>query len=182
MGIFAKLFARIPGPGTLPDFRTVMLGLDAAGKTTILYKLKLGEVIKTVPTIGFNVETVTYKKIKFSVWDVGGQDKIRGLWKHYYKDSKALVFVVDSNDKERMGEAADEFKKLLLEEELRDAKVLVLANKNDLPHAVPVAEILEKFGLEGIKDRKWHLQSCCASSGAGLEDGFTWLRDALVQK
>jgi len=64
--------------------RALMLGLDAAGKTTILYKLKLGEIISSVPTIGFNVETVEYKNIKFTVWDVGGQEKIRLLWRHYY--------------------------------------------------------------------------------------------------
>ena len=66
------------------DMRILMVGLDAAGKTTILYKLKLGEVVTTIPTIGFNVETVEYKNISFTVWDVGGQDKIRNLWRHYY--------------------------------------------------------------------------------------------------
>ncbi len=59
----------------------------AAGKTTILYKLKLGEVVTTIPTIGFNVETVQYKKIEFTVWDVGGQDKIRPLWRHYFQNT-----------------------------------------------------------------------------------------------
>ena len=55
------------------EMRILMVGLDAAGKTTILYKLKLGEVVNTIPTIGFNVETVEYKNISFNVWDVGGQ-------------------------------------------------------------------------------------------------------------
>ena len=66
------------------EMRLLMLGLDAAGKTTILYKLKLGQDVTTIPTVGFNVETVTYKNVKFNVWDVGGQDKIRPLWRHYY--------------------------------------------------------------------------------------------------
>ena len=78
---FAKFFDKIFGKR---EMRILMLGLDAAGKTTILYKLKLGEVVSSVPTIGFNVETLEYKKIKFTVWDVGGQDKIRLLWRHYY--------------------------------------------------------------------------------------------------
>lgn len=73
-----------------------MLGLDAAGKTTILYKLKLNQSVTTIPTVGFNVETVTYKNVKFNVWDVGGQDKIRPLWRHYYTGTQGLVFVVDS--------------------------------------------------------------------------------------
>merc|ERR1712159_783111 len=80
------------------EMRILMVGLDAAGKTTILYKLKLGEVGTTIPTIGFNVEAVTYKNITFTVWDVGGQDKIRPLWRHYYEDAHGVIFVVDSND------------------------------------------------------------------------------------
>jgi len=69
--------------------RLLMLGLDAAGKTTILYKLKLNQDVTTIPTVGFNVETVTYKNVKFNVWDVGGQDKIRPLWRHYFSGKRA---------------------------------------------------------------------------------------------
>ena len=87
------------------QIRFLMVGLDAAGKTTILYKLKLGEIVTTIPTIGFNVETVEYKNISFTVWDVGGQDKIRPLWRHYFQNTQGLIFVVDSNDRERIGEA-----------------------------------------------------------------------------
>lgn len=87
------------------QMRILMVGLDAAGKTTILYKLKLGEIVTTIPTIGFNVETVEYRNICFTVWDVGGQDKIRPLWRHYFQNTQGLIFVVDSNDKERVAEA-----------------------------------------------------------------------------
>ena len=117
------------------DMRILMVGLDAAGKTTILYKLKLGEVVTTIPTIGFNVETVEYKNISFTVWDVGGQDKIRNLWRHYYQNTQGLIFVVDSNDKARIDDAKTELHKMLQEEELKDADLLVFANKQDLPHA-----------------------------------------------
>src|SRR6185436_9240917 len=72
------------------ESRILMVGLDAAGKTTILYKLKLGEVVTTIPTLGFNVETVQYKKINFTVWDVGGQDKIRPLWRHYFQNTQGF--------------------------------------------------------------------------------------------
>ena len=92
-------------------------------------KLKLGEVVTTIPTIGFNVETVQYKKIEFTVWDVGGQDKIRPLWRHYFQNTQGLIFVVDSNDRERVAEASEELQKMLREDELRDAKLLVFANK-----------------------------------------------------
>lgn len=89
-------------------FSLFSVGLDAAGKTTILYKLKLGEIVTTIPTIGFNVETVEYKNISFTVWDVGGQDKIRPLWRHYYQNTQGLIFVVDSNDRDRVVEAENE--------------------------------------------------------------------------
>ena len=90
-----------------------LVGLDAAGKTTILYKLKLGEIVTTIPTIGFNVETVEYKNISFTVWDVGGQDKIRPLWRHYFQNTQGLIFVVDSNDRERVVEAREELSKMV---------------------------------------------------------------------
>jgi len=94
--MFATLFKGLFGK---KEMRILMVGLDAAGKTTILYKLKLGEIVTTIPTIGFNVETVEYKNISFTVWDVGGQDKIRPLWRHYFQNTQGLIFVVDSNDR-----------------------------------------------------------------------------------
>merc|ERR1711943_136761 len=108
------------------DCRILMFGLDAAGKTTILYKLKLGEVVCTIPTIGFNVETVQYKNVNFTVWDVGGQDKIRPLWRHYYTGCDGIIFVVDSNDRDRITEARDELHSVLSSDELRDACLVVL--------------------------------------------------------
>ncbi len=78
--------------------KVVMLGLDGAGKTTILYSLKLGDVLMTIPTIGFNVEELHYKTISFMVWDVGGQEKLRALWSHYFYLAKALIYVIDSSD------------------------------------------------------------------------------------
>ena len=96
------------------QMRILMVGLDAAGKTTILYKLKLGEIVTTIPTIGFNVETVEYKNICFTVWDVGGQDKIRPLWRHYFQNTQGLIFVVDSNDRDRITEAERELQNMVL--------------------------------------------------------------------
>uniref|UniRef100_A0A8C1G0W2 ADP-ribosylation factor 4-like n=2 Tax=Cyprinus carpio TaxID=7962 RepID=A0A8C1G0W2_CYPCA len=106
MGLtISSLFSRLFGK---KQMRILMVGLDAAGKTTILYKLKLGEIVTTIPTIGFNVETVEYKNICFTVWDVGGQDKIRPLWRHYFQNTQGLIFVVDSNDRERVAESAED--------------------------------------------------------------------------
>jgi len=160
------------------DMRILMVGLDAAGKTTILYKLKLGEIVTTIPTIGFNVETVEYKNINFNVWDVGGQDKIRPLWRHYFQNTQGLIFVVDSNDRERVKEARAELEKMLSEDELRDAALLVFANKQDLPNAMSVAELTDKLGLHALK-RKWFIQAACATTGDGLYEGLDWLSNSL---
>merc|ERR1719473_733117 len=129
------------------EMRILMVGLDAAGKTTILYKLKLGEVVTTIPTIGFNVETVEYKNINFNVWDIGGQDKIRKLWRYYYQNTQGLIFVIDSSDRDRIEVARQELLHMLAEEEMKDAVLLVFANKQDLPNSMTAAEVTEKLGL-----------------------------------
>jgi len=159
--------------------RILMVGLDAAGKTTILYKLKLGEIVTTIPTIGFNVETVEYKNISFTVWDVGGQDKIRPLWRHYFQNTQGLIFVVDSNDRERFNEASEELKRMLSEDELKDAVVLVFANKQDLPNAANASVLSEQLGLTQMQRREWFIQATCATSGDGLYEGLDWLSNKL---
>jgi small GTP-binding protein len=192
-GFFTKLFDQFVGR---KDMRILMVGLDAAGKTTILYKLKLGEVVSTIPTIGFNVETVEYKNINFTVWDIGGQDKIRPLWRHYYQNTQGIIFVVDSNDRERIdsstdtgnssskivNSASEELARMLAEDELRDAALLVLANKQDLPHAMNVDEITERLGLNGLRNRQWYVQGACATTGEGLYEGLDWLCSSLSKR
>ncbi|KAB2068637.1 hypothetical protein ERO13_A08G040000v2 [Gossypium hirsutum] len=180
MGLsFTKLFSRLFAK---KEMRILMVGLDAAGKTTILYKLKLGEIVTTIPTIGFNVETVEYKNISFTVWDVGGQDKIRPLWRHYFQNMQGLIFVVDSNDRDRVVEARDELHRMLNEDELRDAVLLVFANKQDLPNAMNAAEITDKLGLHSLRQRHWYIQSTCATSGEGLYEGLDWLSNNIANK
>eukprot|EP00005_Dracoamoeba_jomungandri_P003184 CAMPEP_0174250304 /NCGR_PEP_ID=MMETSP0439-20130205/515_1 /TAXON_ID=0 /ORGANISM="Stereomyxa ramosa, Strain Chinc5" /LENGTH=179 /DNA_ID=CAMNT_0015330331 /DNA_START=91 /DNA_END=630 /DNA_ORIENTATION=+ len=164
------------------EMRILMVGLDAAGKTTVLYKLKLGELVTTIPTIGFNVETVQYKNLNFTIWDVGGQDKIRPLWRHYYQNTQGVIFVVDSNDRERINESAEELQKMLREDELREAVLLVLANKQDLPNAMSVAEVTDKLGLHSMRNRKWYIQATCATSGDGLYEGLDWFSHTLTGK
>ncbi|KAF2364003.1 Small GTP-binding protein domain [Trinorchestia longiramus] len=173
--VFSRLFGK-------KQMRILMVGLDAAGKTTILYKLKLGEIVTTIPTIGFNVETVEYKNISFTVWDVGGQDKIRPLWRHYFQNTQGLIFVVDSNDRERISEAADELYKMLQEDELRDAVLLVFANKQDLPNAMTAAEVTDKLGLNQLRNKRWYIQATCACQGQGLYEGLDWLSTELSKK
>jgi len=117
-----------------PDLRILMLGLDMAGKTALLYKLKLNDVVATIPTIGFNVESIQYRRKNLTIWDVGGQDKIRPLWKHYFLDSQVIIFVVDVSVPERLDEAREELSRLSSEEDLRKNPplLLVVLNKTDL--------------------------------------------------
>lgn len=159
-----------------------MVGLDAAGKTTILYKLKLGEIVTTIPTIGFNVETVEYKNISFTVWDVGGQDKIRPLWRHYFQNTQGLIFVVDSNDRERIAEAEEELSKMLQEDELKDAVLLVFANKQDLPNAMGASEVTDKLHLHNRREKTWYIQATTAVDGGGLYEGLDWLCSELEKR
>ncbi|XP_060067568.1 ADP-ribosylation factor-like [Ylistrum balloti] len=153
--------------------RILMLGLDAAGKTTVLYKIKLNENVCTIPTIGFNVEEVSpCKGVSFTVWDVGGQDKIRPLWRHYYQDTEGLVYVVDSNDRERINEAREELFGILNNDEMRGVPVVVLANKQDLPHAMNTAEVADRMCLMKLTGRKWFVQGTCAMTGDGIYEGM----------
>uniref|UniRef100_A0A3B5JWG4 ADP-ribosylation factor 6 n=1 Tax=Takifugu rubripes TaxID=31033 RepID=A0A3B5JWG4_TAKRU len=147
-----KVLAKIFGN---KEMRILMLGLDAAGKTTILYKLKLGQSVTTIPTVGFNVETVTYKNVKFNVWDVGGQDKIRPLWRHYYTGTQGLIFVVDCADRDRIDEARQELHRIINDREMKETIILIFANKQDLADAMKPHEIQEKLGLTRIRDRNW---------------------------
>ncbi|KAF7375781.1 ADP-ribosylation factor [Mycena sanguinolenta] len=191
MGIpVSRLFSGLFGPremraypGSLPNLLLMSrVGLDAAGKTTILYKLKLGEIVTTIPTIGFNVETVQYKNISFTMWDVGGQDIIRPLWRHYFHNTQAIIFVVDSNDRERVSQAREELQRMLNETELHDALLLVFANKQDLPDAMNAAELTDKLGLHGLRDRSWYIQAACATSGDGLYEGLEWLSTTIKRR
>jgi ADP-ribosylation factor protein 1 len=187
MGLsISRIWARMFGKR---EMRILMVGLDAAGKTTILYKLKLGEVVTTIPTIGFNVETVEYKNISFTVWDVGGQDKIRPLWRHYYQNTQGVIFVVDSNDRDRIDDSKDyehsakeELNRMLSEDELRDAILLVFANKQDLPNTMKVQEVTERLGLNKLRNRQWYIQGTSANSGDGLYEGLDWLSNTLSKK
>eukprot|EP00303_Exanthemachrysis_gayraliae_P007015 CAMPEP_0206012870 /NCGR_PEP_ID=MMETSP1464-20131121/15541_1 /ASSEMBLY_ACC=CAM_ASM_001124 /TAXON_ID=119497 /ORGANISM="Exanthemachrysis gayraliae, Strain RCC1523" /LENGTH=205 /DNA_ID=CAMNT_0053386569 /DNA_START=9 /DNA_END=627 /DNA_ORIENTATION=- len=161
------------------EIRVLILGLDNAGKTTILYKLHLGEVVTTVPTIGFNVETVQYKNLRFQVWDLGGQTSIRPYWRCYYQNTNAIIYVVDSADGERMGISRQELVTMLEEEELKDAALVVFANKQDLPTALKVEDIAEQLGLSGLKNRQWAIFKTSAITGDGLYDGLDWLVNTL---
>lgn len=180
MGIlFSGLWRKLIGREK--PVRILMVGLDAAGKTTVLYQLKMGETVKTIPTIGFNVETVSYKGLSFTIWDIGGQDKIMALWKHYYSGSDAIIFVVDSNDEERLNFAGETLRIMMNDEELQNCSILVMANKQDLTGALSPSQVTEKMKLKELKGNKWLVQGTSAISGQGLQQGLDWLASVLLK-
>ena len=179
MGFWFSKFLQLFGE---KEARILVLGLDNAGKTTILYRLQVGEVVSTIPTIGFNVETVQYKNIKFQVWDLGGQTSIRPYWRCYYPNTQAIIYVVDSTDAERLDTTKEEFHAILDEDELRDALVLVFANKQDLPGALDEAKVAEALQLHKIKSRTWTIFKTSAVKGVGLFEGLDWLAENLKNK
>ena len=174
------------------ELRVLMNGLDSAGKTTILYRLKLGEVVVAMPTMGFNVESLALGSVSFTVWDIGGRSKTRSLWRHYMANADALIWVVDSTDRQRLDNAADpeesfgcsrqELHKALAEDELRDVVLLVFANKQDLPTAMSSQEISQRLGLPMLTNKQWLIQGCSAATGEGLNEGLQWLSEAVKRQ
>ncbi|XP_065914790.1 uncharacterized protein [Dysidea avara] len=159
------------------DVRILMCGLDAAGKTTILYKLKLGDIVTTIPTIGFNVETVEYKGVNFTTWDVSGRSGIRALWRHYTVNCDGIIFVMDSTDRDRVSECHDELHRMLEDKDLKETvPLLVFANKQDVSTAMNADEIKCHLKLEGLQ-RSYHVQTCSAiTEEEGLYEGLDWLQ------
>ena len=159
-----------------------MVGIDGAGKTTIFNRIKIGKLVETIPTMGFNIETLDYKGLSLILWDIGGQDKIRVLWRRFYENTDGIIFVVDSTDRDLIEDAAEELKKLLAEEELKDCHVLVMANKQDLNNALPPKEITEKLGMEQLKGNTWLVQGTSAVTGEGVNEGLDWMASLFSKK
>lgn len=153
----------------------LMLGLDSAGKTTILYKLKIGEAIITCPTVGTNIETIRYKKLNLVVIDISGAERMRRFWKLHYKNTSGIIFVIDAEDRRSLQISKEELSNLFACKELQNVPALIFANKQDLPNAMNAYEIVEKLELFKVRDRQWHLQATCALTGEGLEEGIARL-------
>ena len=162
------------------NFKIIILGMQNAGKTTILYRLSLGQLVKTTPTIGSNVEELTYNNVKFQAWDLGGQESTRSVWDVYYMNTDAIVYVIDSIDDEYYEESKTQFHKMLNNPALKNATILIFANKQDLPGAKTVNKLIEDYGFDKIKSHVWHIQSCSALKGEGLVTGIKWLSEQLV--
>ncbi|XP_008395606.1 ADP-ribosylation factor-like protein 4C [Poecilia reticulata] len=167
----------------------VMLGLDSAGKTTVLYRLKFNEFVNTVPTIGFNTERIRLggpgasRGISCHFWDVGGQEKLRPLWKPYSRCTDGIVYVVDSVDAERLEEARAELHRITRFQENQGTPLLVIANKQDLPRALDVGDIERQLALSELSpSTPYHVQPACAIIGEGLNEGMDKLYEMIVKR
>ncbi|OMJ70378.1 hypothetical protein SteCoe_31649 [Stentor coeruleus] len=162
------------------NYRVLILGPESTGKTAILYRLKLNEVISSVPTIGFNVESFVHNNNKYNLWDIGGSHKMRCLWANFYEDTNAIIFVIDSNNETQFEDAKNCLDTILSVNSLKSIPILFFANKTDLTN-ISISQLTEFFNLNAIKNRKWSVQLCSAKNGKGLEEGLTWL-DKTMEK
>lgn len=181
----SSIFSNLPFWKSL---HITILGLDSAGKTTILYRLQFNEFVNTVPTKGFNAEKVKVTlgrsgTVTFHFWDVGGQEKLRPLWKSYTRCTDGIVFVVDSVDAERMDEAKTELHRLAHSVESQGVPMLIVANKQDLRNSMSLAEIEKMLALGELSTSvPWHLQGSCAIIGDGLLEGLGRLYDMILKQ
>ena len=178
-GAFAKLDQPV---------HVVILGLDSAGKSTVLYRMKFDQYMSTVPTVGFNCEKVKghsgkAKGVSFMIWDIGGQDKVRPLWRSYTRATDGIVFVVDSTDGERLEEAKVELLKTAKCPENSGVPILVLANKQDLPGAKDSGDIEKALCLHELSSTHlWHVHPSCAITGDGLDDALEQLYNLIIKR
>ncbi|XP_039674690.1 ADP-ribosylation factor-like protein 6 isoform X3 [Perca fluviatilis] len=167
------------------EVNVLCLGLDNSGKTTIINQLKPSNTPAPdiVPTIGFNIEKFKSSSLSFTVFDMSGQSRYRNLWEHYYKESHAIIFVIDSGDKLRMVVAKEELETLLNHEDIRNKKIPVLffANKTDLRDAMSSVKVSQMLSLENIKDKPWNICASNAIKGEGLQEGLDWLQEQIAQ-
>ncbi|KXL45656.1 hypothetical protein M433DRAFT_63657 [Acidomyces richmondensis BFW] len=157
------------------EMRILMLGLDNAGKTTIVKKI-MGEDVNSVsPTLGFIIKTIDYEGYKLNIWDVGGQKTLRTYWKNYFEKTDTLIWVVDATDRERLEDCRKELDGLLLQERLMGASLLVFKNKCDVPGCMTDSEVSEGLHLNAIRTHKWHILPCSGITGQNLHQGLQWV-------
>ncbi|TNV75408.1 hypothetical protein FGO68_gene2322 [Halteria grandinella] len=163
--------------------RILLMGLDAAGKTTFLYKLIYPEEdIHTIPTIGFNVENITYHGVQFTMWDMGYNRQVDRLRRHYFPNTSGIIFIVDSADRERLETNIAELKYLIEQDDLREVPILFYANKQDVREAMVPAELIDNMGIGEIcKGRKWFVQGSVVTKKEGIYEGMDWLAKTVQE-
>jgi len=161
------------------EHKICLVGLDNAGKTTILYQFLMNEVVHTSPTIGSNVEEVVWNNIHFVMWDLGGQESLRTAWNTYYSNTEFIILVIDSTDRERISVSKEELHRMLESDELHKASVLVFANKQDVAGCMTATEISQQLSLQNLRKHQWQIQACCGLTGEGLYQGLEWIASKI---
>ena len=157
----------------------LILGVGNGGKTTILFRLKTGEVQGTQPTVGFVAEVIKVEGKEYLFWDLGGQDKMRPLWKHYFEGSSGVIFVVDSADQTNFQTAKKEIHEVAHAAQLRKVPIVVFANKQDIEGAANSEKISEVLDLPLLGKERCAVFETSAITGQGLEEGMKWLANAI---
>mmetsp|Transcript_11411 Transcript_11411/g.20838 ORF Transcript_11411/g.20838 Transcript_11411/m.20838 type:complete len:188 (+) Transcript_11411:257-820(+) len=167
------------------EVRLLILGLDNAGKTTILRKFSGEPIDKIEPTLGFNIKSLDHRGYTLNVWDVGGQKSIRAYWRNYFESTDGLIWVVDSADRARMELCRQEMLELLQQERLAGASLMILANKQDIEGAMDASEIAKVLELDTnnkFEHRHWSIFGCSAVTGAGLVDAMDWMVEDIANR
>eukprot|EP00245_Coleochaete_scutata_P005616 TRINITY_DN19277_c0_g1_i1.p1 TRINITY_DN19277_c0_g1~~TRINITY_DN19277_c0_g1_i1.p1 ORF type:complete len:204 (-),score=44.08 TRINITY_DN19277_c0_g1_i1:123-734(-) len=178
-GLWKYLFSKA-------EFHVLILGVDKAGKTTLLERVKTIYTDfeglppdRIVPTVGLNIGRVEAHKAKLIFWDLGGQIGLRTIWEKYFEEAHAVLYVVDSAGQNRFEDVKGALEKVLRHEDLYGAPVLVMANKQDLPGACSSEELSQMLELTHHDDRPCMVKAVCAYDGSGVRDGVMWLVEAM---
>ncbi|RAL49833.1 unnamed protein product [Cuscuta campestris] len=168
------------------EFHVLILGIDKAGKTTLLEKLKSQFLNieglppdRIVPTVGLNIGRVEVSNSKLVFWDLGGQPGLRSIWEKYYEEAHAVLFVVDAACPSRFEDAKSALEKVLRHEDLHGAPLLILANKQDLAEAASAEELDRYLDLKKLGERVYKIQAVSAYEGIGIKESVNWLVDAM---
>lgn len=163
----------------MEEKQVLILGNTASGKTKLIFRIKLSEAVTTIPTIGYNMETVDISNKHIILKDVGGQEKIRFLWKEHYSEANGLIYVYDVNDANSFDASVQILKQVLVEPELEGLPMLIMANKIDLGYQMDPSSIVDAVGQDLFNGRDYIVFPCSAENGDGVADGMDWLASQL---
>ncbi|KAG4945871.1 hypothetical protein AAZX31_15G099600 [Glycine max] len=178
-GLWKYLFSKM-------ELHVLILGIDKAGKTTLLEKMKSVysniEGIppdRIIPTVGLNIGRIEVANSKLVFWDLGGQPGLRSIWEKYYEEAHAVIFVVDASCPSRFEDAKSALEKVLRHEDLQGAPLLILANKQDIPEAVSADELARYLDLKKLDERVSMFEAVSAYDGMGIRESAEWLVEVM---